>query len=83
MSTPETPDILKPFLELEDVADSEKVYMFIQLCNDKVLIQHFQKKTMMMQTEMDVADPVYSFAYSVLRLAKPHLFDDEGNLRHD
>lgn len=82
MSTPQE-DILKPFLELEGLEDSQKVMMFIMICDEKILIQHLQKQAMMRKVGMVEEDPIYSFAYSILRLAKPYLFDDEGNLRGD
>ncbi len=69
-------DILEKFEEV-DLETSDKLYMFVQMCNAGVLIQHLQKQAMMLKMDMVPEDPVYTFAYAVLKLASPHLFEGE------
>ena len=64
-------------LQSDDVPVSDQIHMFIQLCQDKPLMDSLKKQAMLMQLEMATADPVYDFAYGVLKLAKPHLFEKE------
>ncbi len=58
-----------------ELSEADRVWMFIQLCNDDVLVPELKKQSMMQQMDIVPESLIHSFAYGVLRLAKPHLFD--------
>lgn len=64
-------------LNESELPASEKVWLFIQMCNADLLIKELTKKALFAKMELDVISDVDSFAYAVLKLAKPHLFEDE------
>jgi len=75
------PSVEKLVTDLQDVTEmsrSDRVFSFIMLCNQERLIELFKKQSMMQQLEMSLPDDVYSFAYGVLKLASPHLFEKSG-----
>lgn len=62
-------------LQDDDIPISDQVYMFVQLCNQKTLIAELKKSAVLVKTGISPSDPVHEFAYGVLRLASPHLFE--------
>ncbi len=62
-------------LEATDLETSDKLYMFVQMCNAETLMQHLKKQAMMLKVGIVPEDPVYVFTYGVLKLASPHLFE--------
>lgn len=60
---------------VEGMDESDKVWLFIQMLNEKTLIQCLNKHAMCLDVGISPPDPIYDFAYGVLKLAKPHLFE--------
>ena len=72
---------LAPFLdENSDLPTETRLHLFVQMCDHKMLLERIQFKALMIQMEMDTPDPLPAFVLAILRIAKPHLFDLEGNL---
>lgn len=64
--------------EQEGIEDSDRVWMFIQLCDDKPIMGAMQHHATMVKMGLVPPDNViFPFAYGVLKLAKPHLFPEE------
>ena len=57
--------------------------MFVQLVNEKPLLDSLKHHDLCLRMEMTVPDPIFDFAYGVLRLAKPHLFEDKENIKKE
>ena len=71
-------EVVDSFANVEDIDESDKVWMFIQLANDKALIEELKKHALCLKLEMVPPSIIHDFAYAILKLAKPHLFDEEG-----
>lgn len=69
-------EVVDSFLETEGVAHSDKIWMFLQLVKEETLMEQLRHHDFCLQMEMSAPDPIYDFAYGILRLAKPHLFPD-------
>lgn len=72
---PDGNSILDSLAENAELSASDKVFMWVNLCDDKILKDNLLKSAMMAKIGMAVASPVDTFAYGVLRLAKPYLFE--------
>lgn len=72
-------EMIEGLEKIEDIDDATKLHLFIQLCNEKVLMNSLKKQTMMLSLGMATEDPIYTFVYAILRIAKPHLFEGENN----
>ena len=70
-------EIITAISEMSDMSEADKVYMFIQLCDEKQLMAELNKQTMMLQIGIVPESLIHGFAYGVLSLAKPHLFEKE------
>jgi len=70
-------EIVESFLAADDVEPGDKLWMFVQLINDKPLMQQLESHNLSLTVGIAIPDPIYDFAYGVLRLAKPHLFDND------
>ena len=79
MNSPTVEGMISTIQQTEGLEISDQVYMFVQLCNAETLIQHFQKQALMLKMGMATDDPVYSFAYGVLKIANPHLFVEDND----
>lgn len=66
--------IVDDIIEMPDMEDSDKIYMFIQLCDEKQLLAELNKQAMLQKTGIVPESLVHGFAYAVLKIAKPHLF---------
>ena len=64
-------------LQEGDLEISDQLNIFISLIHDETLMNHFKKKALLIQMEMDTNDSVYDFAWGILNIAKPHLFIEE------
>lgn len=73
-----TEDMIQNIADM-DLSRAEQIYMFVQLCDEKVLMQELNKKAMLVKIGLDTNDAIYSFTYGILRLAKPHLFETKGS----
>lgn len=82
---PDASKVIDGILALPDMDDSDKVYMFIQLCDDKKLMDELRKQGMMQKVGIMPESLIHSFAYGVLRIAKPYLFleDTKEGERHE
>lgn len=79
MGEPTTNDMIENLLAMEEVEPEHKVFMFVQLCNEEMLMNQFKKQALMLKMGMATEDPIYNFAYGVLRLVKPHLFEEQDS----
>ena len=60
----------------DEASVGEKLHMWVTLCDEKVLINSLKKTAVMANIGLVEAGPVESFAYGILRIAKPHLFEE-------
>ncbi len=70
--------IIDGILEMSDMNDSDKVYMFIQLCDEKQLLDELNKQAIMQKIDMAPESLVHAFVYGVLKIAKPYLFQGDS-----
>ena len=75
---PNANDIIDSLLEQDGLEPSERVWMFLCLCNDKAIIDELHKQAMLQKAGVVPASDIHSFAYAVMKLAKPHLFEGGG-----
>lgn len=68
-------ELIESIASNNELSTANKLFMFVSLCDEKTLIQHMQKTAMMARIGMVVPSPVDAFAYGVMRIAKPHLFE--------
>ncbi len=69
--------IIDDILGMPDMGDSEKVYMFIQVCDEKKLLDELNKQAMLQKMGIASESLIHGFAYGVLKIAKPYLFQGE------
>lgn len=67
--------IVDDIMKMPDVEDSDKVYTFIQLCDEKKLLDELNKQAMLQKSGIVPESLIHGFAYAVLKIAKPHLFE--------
>jgi hypothetical protein len=67
--------VVDDIIGMPDMEDSDKVYMFIQLCDEKQLMDELKKQGLMQKVGIVGESLIHGFAYAVLRIAKPHLFE--------
>ena len=67
--------MVNDIIEMPDMENSDKVYMFIQLCDDQKLLDELNKQVMAQAVGIVPESLVHGFAYAVLKIAKPHLFE--------
>lgn len=70
-------EIVAAISEMSDMSEADKVYMFIQLCDEKLLMAELSKQAMMQKVGIVPESLVHGFAAAVLGLAKPYLFQKE------
>jgi len=66
-------------LEKEDISTADKINMFVMLCNGEVLKKQLVAHAMMVKIGLTQADMVHSFAFGILRLARPDLFEEQND----
>ena len=67
--------VVTDIIEMPDMEDSDKVYMFIQLCDEQKLLDELNKQAVMQEVGIVPESLVHGFAHAVLKIAKPHLFE--------
>lgn len=67
--------IIDDLLKLPDLSEADRIYMFVQLCDEQKLMNEFKKQALCQKVGMVPESVVHSFAYGVFRLAKPYLFE--------
>ena len=72
-----TNEIIDSFLAVEDMSTADKLHMFVQLVDEKKLLESLKHHDLCLRMEMVLPDPIFDFAYGVLKLAKPHLFEEK------
>ena len=83
--SPSVETIVEALLADSGLEGSDRLWMFVQLCDDKLLMNELTKQATLQKVGIVSETAVHSFAYGILRLAKPHLFiggeknDQEGN----
>ena len=73
---PDLNTMIDNILAMPDMDDSDKVYMFIQLCDDRKLTDELRRQGMMQKIGIMPESLMHNFVYGVLRIAKPYLFPE-------
>ena len=68
-------NLIESIASNDEISTPNKLFMFVSLCDEKLLIQHMQKTAMMAKVGMLEPSIIDTFAYGVLKIAKPHLFE--------
>ncbi len=71
-------EMIKGLKELENVEDSDRLYMFVQLCDHKVIMERLKHHAIMVKMGMGTQDPVYDLMYGIMKLVHPYLFEESG-----
>ncbi len=67
--------VVNDIIEMPDMEDSDKVYMFIQLCDEQKLLAELNAQAMARAVGIAPESLVHGFAHAVLKIAKPYLFE--------
>lgn len=59
-----------------DIETSDRLLLFVTLCDADKLLKELKAQAMMMNVGMVPETLVHSFAYGVLKIARPELFSD-------
>lgn len=78
-ASPTVNGIVESLLADSELSGSDRLWMFVQLCDEKLLMNELNKHAMMQKVDMVTETAVHSFTYGVLRIAKPHLFIESKN----
>lgn len=68
-------EFLDNLIAVEEMDDSAKVWMFIQLVDEKTLLQELNLHALSLKVGMVPPSVIHDFVYGILRLAKPYLYD--------
>ncbi len=78
MSTPQmTVDGLVAELQKGDLETADRLQMFVSLCNADKLVKELKHHALMQSMDMAIESDVHAFAYGVLKLSHPHLFEEK------
>ena len=64
-------------LAASDLSREDQVLMFVSMCDGKQVMAELTRQGFMRSAELVPPSVVHAFAYGVLRLARPELFDKQ------
>ena len=69
-------DVIEGFAS-SDLPVSDQLYMYVQLCDEKVLMKELNLQAMLSKVGLQDVSPLAVFVYGALRIAKPYLFEEK------
>ena len=80
MDKKQDPDFVEALVSDKTLPPNEKFNLFVHMVDTTALLKELKTQAFFMKTEMVPKSLLVQFAYATLRIARPELFDDKGEI---
>ena len=78
MSEMNVENTIQQLRDTPDLEDSDRLMMFVSLCDADKLIEELKHQAVMIKMGMATETLVHSFAYGILKIVRPDLLEVTG-----